>query len=81
MEGFLGAEGVGVTRAEDPAAAGQNVLTKGAGILILTEFAQIDGEVVGRGEGVGVVGPEDATAPSEGVLAEFVGGLVVTEGT
>ena len=54
------AEGVGVVVAEDPAAAGEGVLVEGAGLLVLTQRAQVDGEVVGRAEGVGVVVAEVA---------------------
>ena len=50
---------MGVVLPQDPASAGQGVLVEGAGLLVLTQRAQVAGEVVGRGEGVGVVLAQD----------------------
>ncbi len=61
--------------AEDPATAGEGVLVEGAGPLVLTQPAQVDGEVVGRAEGVGVVLAQDPAAAGEGVLVEVAGPL------
>ena len=60
----------GVVRTQDATAAGEGVLVEGAGLLVLTQRGQPDGEVVGRGEGVGVVLAQDPAAAGEGVLVE-----------
>ena len=65
--------------AEDPAGAGQGVLVEAAGLVVVTELAQVAGEVAGRAEGVEVVLAEDAAATGEGVLVEAAGLFVVTE--
>ena len=50
-----------------------------AGLLVLTQPAQVAGEVAGRGEGVGVVVAEDPAAAGQGVLVERAGLLVLTQ--
>jgi hypothetical protein len=45
--------------AEDPAAAGEGVLSEVAGVLVLTQLGQMGGEVGGQVKGVGVVVAED----------------------
>ena len=65
--------------AQDPAAAGEGVLVEGAGLLVLAQRVQVDGEVVGRGEGVGVVVAQDPAAAGEGVLVEGAGLLVLAQ--
>ena len=45
----------------------------------LAQFAQVGGEVVGRGEGVGVVVAQHPAAPGQGVLVECAGLLILAQ--
>ena len=49
------AQGVGVVSSQDPAGAGEGVLGELAGLLILPQLPQGDGEKVGREQSVGMV--------------------------
>jgi hypothetical protein len=53
-------QGVGAVVAQHAAAAGEDVLAEGAGLLVLAHLAQVDGEVVGGAEGVGMAVAHDA---------------------
>jgi hypothetical protein len=45
-------------------------LVQGAGLLMLAQLGQVDGEVVGRVQGVGGVLTQDAAPAAQGVLAQ-----------
>ena len=64
---------------EDPAHAGEGVLAELAGLLILPQLPQGDGEAVGRAQGVGVVVAQDPAAAGEGVLSELAGRLILPQ--
>ena len=65
--------------AEHPPAPGEGVLVQLAGLLVLAQREQVDGEVAGRGEGVGVVVAEHPPAAGEGVLVQVAGLLVLAQ--
>ena len=65
--------------AETLATSLECVLVQVEGCLVLAQFIQAAGEIVGRGEGVGVVIAECAAAAFECVLVEVVGGLVLAK--
>ena len=56
-----------------PGGAGQGVLVEFAGLLILTQLAQVGREPAGRGEGVGVVVAQHPPEAGEGVVLELAG--------
>ena len=62
---------------QDPAAAGEGVLAEGAGLLVVTQLSQGEGEAVGRGEGGGMVLSQDPASAGQGVLVERAGQLIV----
>ena len=71
------AEGVGVTVAEDLAAAGQGVPVEVMGLLVATQ--RVAGEVVGCGEGGRVVIAQNPALAGLDVLVEVVGLLVAAQ--
>ena len=62
--------------AQHAAASGQGVLVEGARLLTLTQFAQVGGEVVGRGEGVRMIGAQHVVEAGEGVVLNLAGPLM-----
>ena len=63
--------------AEDLAAAGEGVLVKLAGALVITEAEQVAGEVVGGIEGVGMVLAETVAPGLVQALSKVLCGVVV----
>jgi hypothetical protein len=65
--------------AQHPAPAGQSVLMKLAGLLMLTQRPQPDSEVVGRGQRVGMILAQHPAAPTQSVITEPAGLLMLPE--
>ncbi len=62
-----------VVVAQDLAAAGQGVLVELAGLVVLPQCKEIDGEVVGRFQGVGVVVAQSGAAQVQGAFEQGPG--------
>ena len=69
-----------MVRAEGAAAAGEGVLGKGAGLLVLPEMGQVDREPVGGCERVGVVLSEGLASGVQELLVELAGALALAAG-